>query len=186
VGAVTNLLLAWGEGDESALRELTPLVHDELRRIARGYMKGERPNRTIQTTALVNEAYLRLVNCSRVRWQDRVHFFAVSARLMRRVLVDLARSARFQKRGGDAERVTLTDNVAGGTDKPAEILALDAALNALASLDERKSRVVELEFFGGLTTDEIAAVLDVSPQTVLRDWGLARAWLRRQIEDGTP
>jgi RNA polymerase sigma-70 factor, ECF subfamily len=166
VGAVTNLLLAWGEGDESALRELTPLVHDELRRIARGYMKRERPGGTIQTTALVNEAYLKLVNCSRVRWQDRVHFFAVSARLMRRILVDLASSACYQKRGGGAERVTLNDNLAGGTDKPAEILALDAALNALARIDERKSRVVELKFFGGLTSDEIAAVLGVSPQTV--------------------
>jgi RNA polymerase sigma-70 factor, ECF subfamily len=180
--AVTDLLLAWSAGDESALERLTPLVHQELRRIARGYMRRERPGLTLQTTALVNEAYLKLVNCSLVRWQDRAHFFAVSARVMRRVLVDLARSHQYQKRGAGAQRITLTESLVAGSARGADVLALDCALESLAQFDERKSRVVELKFFGGLTTDEIAQVLQVSPQTVLRDWGLARSWLRREIE----
>jgi RNA polymerase sigma-70 factor (ECF subfamily) len=159
-------------------------VEQELRRLARGYMKRERSGHTLQTTALVNEAYLKLVNCSLVRWHDRAHFFAVSARLMRQILIDLARSHQYQKRGAGAERVTLSDSLNPGSQKGEDLLELDVALQALAKFDLRKSRVVELKFFGGLTTDEIAEVLQVSPQTVLRDWGLARSWLRREMGSG--
>ena len=180
--AVTDLLLAWGAGDRSALERLTPLVHQELRRLARGFMRRERAGHTLQTTALVNEAYLKLVNCSLVRWQDRAHFFAVSARLMRQILIDLARSHQYQKRGGGAERVTLSESLTAASETGEDLLALDAALESLAQFDLRKSRVVEMKFFGGLTTDEIAEVLQVSPQTVLRDWSIARSWLRREME----
>ena len=179
--AVTDLLLAWGAGDSGALERLTPLVHQELRRLARGYMGRERPGHTLQTTALVNEAYLKLVNCSLVRWQDRAHFFAMCARLMRQILVDLARAREYGKRGGGAERITLDENVAAGVETGADVLALDLALDELKSFDERKCRVVELKFFAGLNTDEIAEVLGVSPQTVLRDRSLAKAWLRRNM-----
>jgi len=179
---VTVLLRAWREGDETALAELLPLVHDELRRIARRCLRGERANRSVQATELVNEAFLRLVDVQHIDWQDRTHFLAMSARLMRRVLVDLARSRRADKRGGGAVRVTLSDAERGGALAPdTDMIRLDDALHALAILDDRKCRVVELRFFGGLTVDESAAALQVSSKTVLRDWEFARAWLQREL-----
>ena len=174
---VTVLLKAWREGDETALEALMPLVHDELRRIARRCLHGQRANHSVQATELVNEAYLRLVDVQQVDWQNRTHFLAMSARLMRRVLVDLARSRDADKRGGGAVRVTLNDAAIGGVTPDADVIRLDDALQALAALDDRKSRVVEMRFFGGLTVDEIAVALDVSSKTVLRDWEFARAWL---------
>ena len=158
-----------------------PLVHDELRRIARRCLYGERANHSVQATELVNEAFLRLVDVQHVDWQNRTHFLAMSARLMRRVLVDLARSRSADTRGGGAVRVTFDDAVIGGVAPDADVLRLDDALKALAALDERKSRVVELRFFGGLTNDETALVLQVSSKTVLRDWEFARAWLQREL-----
>ena len=180
------LLRAWREGDETALDALMPLVHEELRRIARRCLYGERPNHSVQATELVNEAYLRLVDVQHVDWQNRTHFLAMSARLMRRVLVDLARTRGADKRGAGAVRVTLDDAVIGGVAPEADVIRLDDALYALAALDERKSRVVELRFFGGLTVDETALALQVSSKTVLRDWEFARAWLQRELtrEDG--
>ena len=175
------LLRAWREGDETALDALMPLVHDELRRIARGCLHGERANHSVQATELVNEAYLRLVDVRQVDWQDRTHFLAMSARLMRRVLVDLARSQGADKRGGRAVRVTLDEAAIGGVAPDADVIRLDDALQALAALDDRKSRVVELRFFGGLTADETAVALQVSSKTVLRDWEFARAWLQREL-----
>ena len=175
------LLRAWREGDETALDALMPLVHDELRRIARGCLHGERANHSVQATELVNEAYLRLVDVRQVDWQDRTHFLAMSARLMRRVLVDLARSRGADKRGGGAVRVTLDEAAIGGVAPDADVIRLDDALQALAALDGRKSRVVELRFFGGLTADETAVALQVSSKTVLRDWEFARAWLQREL-----
>ena len=175
------LLRAWREGDETALDALMPLVHDELRRIARGCLHGERANHSVQATELVNEAYLRLVDVRQVDWQDRTHFLAMSARLMRRVLVDLARSRGADKRGGGAVRVTLDEAAIGGIAPDADVIRLDDALQALAALDDRKSRVVELRFFGGLTADETAVALQVSSKTVLRDWEFARAWLQREL-----
>jgi len=175
------LLKAWREGDETALEALMPLVHDELRRIARRCLYGERANRSVQATELVNEAYLRLVDVQHVDWQNRTHFLAMSARLMRRVLVDLARSRGADKRGGGAVLVTLDDAAIGGMTPDADVIRLDDALHALAALDDRKSRVVELRFFGGLTVDETAVALQVSSKTVLRDWEFARAWLQREL-----
>ena len=175
------LLRAWREGDETALDALMPLVHDELRRIARRCLHGERANHSVQATELVNEAYLRLVDVRQVDWQDRTHFLAMSARLMRRVLVDLARSRAADKRGGGAVRVTLDEAAIGGVAPDADVIRLDDALQALAALDDRKSRVVELRFFGGLTVDETAVALQVSSKTVLRDWEFARAWLQREL-----
>jgi RNA polymerase sigma factor (TIGR02999 family) len=172
--------LEWRAGDETALARLTPLVHQELQRIARNCMRGERAHHSLQATALVHEAYLRLVDAQHVNWQNRAHFLAMAARLMRRILVDIARKRRFQKRGGDAMRVSL-DAALPTSEKGQDLVALDDALHALAKLSERKSRVVELRFFGGLSVAETAAVLDVSPQTVMRDWKLARAWLRREL-----
>jgi RNA polymerase sigma-70 factor, ECF subfamily len=180
-GSVTRLLHSWRAGDETALAELTPLVHQELQRIARHCMRRERAHHSLQATALVHEAYLRLVNTQQVNWQNRAHFLAIAARLMRRVLVDLVRARRYQKRGGDPLRVSLSDELVTSA-KSHDLVALDEALEALAALHERKSRVVELRFFGGLSIEETAAVLDVSPQTVMRDWKLARAWLRRELE----
>jgi RNA polymerase sigma factor (TIGR02999 family) len=179
----TALLLAWGNGDQAALNELIPLVHQELRRLAHGYMAAERTGHTLQTTALINEAYLRLVECRKVRWQDRAHFLAVSANLMRRILVDFARSRRYQKRGGGARTVTLNEALDFSPRSP-DLVAIDDALLALAEIDPRRSRVVELKFFGGLNVDEIAEVLEVSPQTVLRDWRLAKSWLARELKRG--
>jgi RNA polymerase sigma-70 factor, ECF subfamily len=178
---VTVLLKAWREGDETALEALLPLVHDELRRIARRCLYGERANHSVQATELVNEAYLRLIDVQHVDWQNRTHFLAMSARLMRRVLVDLARSRDADKRGGGAVRVTLDDAALGGLVPDADVIRLDDALQALAALDDRKSRVVELRFFGGLTVEETALALQVSSKTVLRDWEFARAWLQREL-----
>jgi RNA polymerase sigma-70 factor, ECF subfamily len=178
---VTVLLRAWREGDDTALGALMPLVHDELRRIARRCLYGEHASHSVQATELVNEAFLRLVDVQHVDWQGRTHFLAMSARLMRRVLVDLARSRDADKRGGGAVRVTLDDAAIGGVAPEADVIRLDDALQALAALDERKSRVVELRFFGGLTVDETAVALEVSSKTVLRDWEFARAWLQREL-----
>jgi RNA polymerase sigma factor (TIGR02999 family) len=178
---ITDLLLAWSNGDQTALEKLTPLVYRELRRLARLYLRGERAGHTLQTTALVNEAYLRLINASRMQWQNRAHFFAVSAQLMRHILVDFARSRRSIKRWNKARRVSLDEALAISVERSAEMVALDDALTALAELDERQSKVVELRFFGGLTEDEIAEVLKVSPSTVGKDWSLARAWLLREM-----
>ena len=178
---VTGLLRAWSSGDESALERLVPLVYDELRRLARRYMAGERSGHTLQTTALVNEAYLRLVDARSVRWQNRTHFFAISAQLMRRILVDYARSRQTHKRGGDTIHVDLDEASTVASDRAPDLVALDDALKELASFDERKARVVELRFFGGLSVEETAEVLKVSADTVLRDWRLAKAWLLREI-----
>jgi len=178
---VTQLLKAWTAGDEQALEKLAPMVYRQLHRIAQRYMAGQRSDHTLQTSALVNEVYLRLVDCGQVRWQDRAHFFAVSAQLMRRILVDFARSRGYQKRGGAVVRISLEDVASVCNEPDANLLALDEALKALAVMDERKSRVVELRFFGGLSTEEAAAVLGVSTDTVLREWRLARAWLLREL-----
>jgi RNA polymerase sigma-70 factor, ECF subfamily len=180
---VTGLLLAWRKGDEDALNELIPLVHEELRRIARRCMAGERAGHSLQATALVNEAYLRLIDVQRVDWQNRAHFLAMTARLMRRILVDVARSRGYQKRGGGAVRVTF-DAALVVTDEPGQdLVALDDALAALATVDERKARVIELRFFGGLSVEETASVLAVSVDTVMRDWKLAKAWLQRELRN---
>ena len=175
------LLRAWREGDETALDALMPLVHAELRRIAHRCLYGERANHSVQATELVNEAFLRLVDIQHIDWQNRTHFLAMSARLMRRVLVDLARSRGADKRGGGAVRVTLDEEAIGGLAPDPDVLRLDDALQALAALDDRKSRVVEMRFFGGLTADETAFALNVSSKTVLRDWEFARAWLQREL-----
>src|SRR6266545_1093936 len=178
---VTELLLAWGKGDRSALDELVPVVHQELRRLARLQMRGERDNHTLQTTALVNEAFLRLVDLRRIRWQDRAHFLALSARLMRRILVDHARSRSYQKRGAGAIAVTLEDTLVASPEPGADLVALDDALADLARVDARKCQVVELRFFGGLSVEETAEALKISPETVMRDWRLAKVWLLREI-----
>jgi len=178
---ITDLLLAWSKGDQTALEKLTPLVYQELHRLARCYLRGEHSGHTLQTTALVHEAYLRLVEASRMRWQNRAHFFAVSAQLMRHILVDFARARRNLKRGGGAEQVSLDEALTISPERSAELVALDEALTALARLDERQSKVVELRFFGGLTEAEIAEVLQVSPRTVSGDWNLARSWLLREL-----
>jgi RNA polymerase sigma factor (TIGR02999 family) len=184
--AVTELLRAWSDGDDGALEQLVPLVEAELRRLARGYMARERPDHTLQTTALVNEAFVRLTDARQVRWQDRAHFLGISARLMRRVLVDYARRRGFQKRGGGAQRVTLRDDLVRTPDQACDVVALDRALEALAKVDLRKSRIVELRFFGGLSVDETAEVLVVSPDTVKRDWRLAKLWLLRELHGERP
>jgi RNA polymerase sigma factor (TIGR02999 family) len=181
--AITELLLAWGNGDESALERLMPMVYAELRRLAHHYMNRERGGHTLQTTALVNEAYLKLIDSSRVRWQNRAHFFAVSAQLMRRILVDFARSRHYQKRGGAARQVSLDEALVVSAARGDDLVALDDALTALAAIDKRKSEVVELRFFGGLSVEETAEVLKVSPDTVMRDWRLAKAWLLRELSN---
>jgi RNA polymerase sigma-70 factor (ECF subfamily) len=178
---VTRLLLAWGQGEERALEKLMPLVYGELRRVAHRYMKGERPEHTLQTTALVHEAYLRLVDSKKVRWQNRAHFFALSAQLMRRILVDFARSRRSLKRGAAAQRVTLDEALMVSPEQGQDLVELDEALKALAVMDSRKGQVVELRFFGGLTVEETAEVLKVSAGTVLLEWNKARAWLMREL-----
>jgi RNA polymerase sigma factor (TIGR02999 family) len=178
---VTALLLSWGRGDEAALERLVPLVHAELHRIAMRVMRGERPGHSLQATALVNEAYLRLVDVRRVHWQDRHHFLSMAARLMRRVLVDHARSRRYKKRGGGVVPIALDDHLDIAQDRGRDLVALDEALTALAAVDERKSRVIELRFFGGLTVEETASVLNVSVDTVMRDARLAKAWLQREL-----
>jgi RNA polymerase sigma factor (TIGR02999 family) len=181
---VTALLQAWSDGNPAALDQLIPLVYAELRRLARHYMHGERVSHTLQPTALVNEAYLRLLGLTRMRWQNRAHFFAMSARLMRRILVDHARSRRYGKRGGGARRTTF-DEATPMENGGADLIALDDALTALAGLDPRKSQVVEMRYFGGLTVQETAAVLHVSADTVMRDWKLAKVWLLRELERGS-
>jgi len=178
---ITGLLLAWSDGDSEALDRLTPLVHQELRRLAWGYLRGERAGHVLQTTALVNEAYLRLIDAGRMRWQNRAHFFAVSAQLMRHILVDFARARGSQKRGGEAAQVSLDEALTVAPERGSELIALDDALSSLAKLDERQSKVVELRFFGGLTDVEIAEVLKVSPRTVSGDWSMARSWLLREL-----
>ncbi|MBI1760326.1 MAG: sigma-70 family RNA polymerase sigma factor [Acidobacteria bacterium] len=181
--AVTELLLAWNSGDESALEKLMPLVYDELHRLAHRYLGGERAGHMLQTTALVNEAYLRLIDASRVQWQNRAHFFAVSAQLMRRVLVDFARARQYQKRGGGAQQVSLEEALVVSNERGAELIALDDALQTLAAADERASKVVELRFFGGFSIEETAEVLRVSPETVKRDWQWAKVWLLRELSN---
>jgi RNA polymerase sigma factor (TIGR02999 family) len=183
---ITELLQAWGNGDDGALEQLTPLVESELRRLARAYMRRERRDHTLQTTALVNEAFLRLTDARRVRWQDRAHFLVISARLMRRVLVDHARARGSGKRGGGAERVTLDEGVAASPEPGVDVLALDRALEALAAVDVRKSRVVEMRFFGGMSVEEAADALHVSPDTVKRDWRLAKLWLLHELDGEAP
>jgi RNA polymerase sigma factor (TIGR02999 family) len=178
---VTQLLQAWSEGDEQALGRLIPLVHKELHRLARRYMAGESPGHTLQTTALVNEAYLRLVDVKNVSWQNRAHFFGVSAQLMRRILVDLARSRHAVKRGGHANALSFEEALIASPERSADVVALDDALKVLASIDPRRSRVVELRFFGGLSVAEAAEVLKISPETVMHDWKLAKAWLLREL-----
>lgn len=178
---ITGLLLAWGQGDEAALEKLIPLVYDELHRLAHQQMNRERSGHTLQTTGLLNEAYLRLVDMRNVRWQNRAHFFAISARLMRRILVDFARSRNYLKRGGTVLHVSLDETLAISADKGADFIALDDALNALAELDPRKSKVVEMRFFGGMSVEETAEVLNVSPETVMRDWKTAKIWLLREL-----
>jgi len=188
---ITRLLRAWGRGDEAALERLTPIVYDRLHRMARGYMRGERPGHTMQATALVNEAFLRLLDARDLDWADRAHFFAVSARVMRRILVDAARSRAALKRGGGVKRVEhstaidLDDLPTPDTEMSAQVCALDEALNALAQIDPRRAQVVEFRFFGGLSVEETGQMLHVSPQTVMRDWRLARAWLARELSQSS-
>jgi RNA polymerase sigma-70 factor, ECF subfamily len=179
---ITQLLRAWGGGDEQALERLTPLVYDELRKSAKRQMARERDGHTLQTTALINEVYLRLVDLDGVGWQDRTHFFAICARLMRRILIDYARSRSYLKRGGDARRVTFDEALTVSADLYLDLVALEGALTKLGEVDSRKSSVVELRFFGGLSIKETATVLKVSSDTVTRDWNLAKAWLMREMD----
>jgi RNA polymerase sigma factor (TIGR02999 family) len=180
---VTQLLLAWGAGDEVALEQLVPVVYRELRGMARRYMAAERPNHTLQASALVNEAYLKLVDVRQMQWQNRAHFFGVCAQMMRRILVDFARRQRFLKRGGGARPVTFEERMVIPDAKTTNLPALDDALNALAAIAPRKVRVVELRFFAGLSVDETAEVLKVSPDTVVRDWRMAKVWLHRELRN---
>jgi RNA polymerase sigma factor (TIGR02999 family) len=177
----TALLLAWSRGDDAAFDELVPLIHGELHRIARRHMRLERPGHTLQATALVNEAYLRLIDVKQMKWQNRAHFLAMAARVMRRILVESARSRRFQKRGGGAQVEPLDEERIAAGEPGRDLVALDDALTALASMDPRKSHVVEMRFFGGLTVDETAEALHVSAETVRRDWRLAKAWLLSEL-----
>jgi RNA polymerase sigma factor (TIGR02999 family) len=178
---VTQLLKAWGSGDDNALERLTPVVENELHRIAHRCMAGESPGHTLQTTALVNEVYLRLVNVHAVSWQDRAHFFAISARMMRRILTDFARSRHYQKRGGGAVQVSFDEALVVAPEKNADIMALDQALTRFAALYPRQSQVVELRFFGGLEVEEAAEALKISPETIKRDWRFAKSWLLRAM-----
>ncbi|MDT7816960.1 MAG: hypothetical protein QOJ42_6876 [Acidobacteriaceae bacterium] len=183
MGDISTLLHAWSGGNGSALEMLTPIVYDELHRLARHYMRGERAGHSMQSTELVNEAYMRLVDYKRMHWQDRAHFFAVSAQLMRRILVEHARRHN-PKRGGGVEHVSLEAVASVDASRTTDLVALDDAMNALAQLDPRKARVVEMRFFGGLSVEEIAEVLKVAPVTVMRDWSTARAWLYRELTGG--
>jgi RNA polymerase sigma factor (TIGR02999 family) len=180
---ITRLLKAWGEGDPAALERLAPLIYDELHRIAGRYMHREEPGNTLQTTALLNQAWLNLLAGAPVAWQDRAHFFAVSSQIMRRILVDAARARRSGKRSGGVRHFQLNESIDAAPPRDAELVALDDALTSLAKFDTRKARVVEMRFFGGLSVEETAAVLKISPQSVLRDWKLARAWLKREISE---
>lgn len=181
---ITELLLAWRQGEQGALDQLLPAVYAELRRLAHRYVRGERRGATLNTSALVNEAYLRLVDSSRVHWRDRAHFFAVSAQLMRRILVDAARMRNSRKRQAEGHRIPLEAALDAYEHRSGDLVALDDALNALTTVDERKARVVELRFFGGLTAADTAEVLGVSEDTVLRDWRLAKGWLLRELTRG--
>jgi RNA polymerase sigma factor (TIGR02999 family) len=183
--SITQLLLAWSNGDQAALEQLVPQVYQELRRQAEFYLRQERPGHLLQPTALVNEAYLRLIDCDNIQWQNRAQFFAVAAQLMRRILVDFARARDYAKRGGGLQQVSLADAAIAPHQKVADLVALDDALNTLAELDPRQSRVVELRFFGGLNLEEIAEVLKVSVGTVRRDWSLAQAWLFNELKHDT-
>jgi RNA polymerase sigma-70 factor (ECF subfamily) len=182
---VTGLLLAWGRGDEEALQKLIPVVYEQLHAAASRYLANERPGHTLQTTALIHETYLRLVNVRKVKWQNRAQFHAICARLMRRILIDFARSHGYQKRGGGAPHVSFDEALLVTARTDANLLALDDALNRLAQVDERKSRVVELRFFGGLNVKETAGVLKISPDTVMRDWKIAKVWLLRDLRGGS-
>jgi len=182
--AVTKLLIAWNNGDQNARDELMPLVYDELHRLAHQYMARERQSHTLQTSGLVNEAFLRLVDQRDVHWQNRAHFFGIAAQMMRRVLVDYARNRRYAKRGGGARQVSLDEALIVSEERTAEVVALDEALKHLLKFDSRKSQIVELRFFGGLSIEETAKILNVSTGTVMRDWTLAKAWLRREMTDG--
>lgn len=181
---VTRMLLNWGQGDQAALERLIPLVYDELRRLAHRYMQRERAGHTLQTTALVNEAYLRLVDQRKANFKNRAHFFAICANIMRRILVDYARSRRYRKREGEARKVSLEEAAALSSERAAEVLAVDEALGKLASIDPRKSQIIELRFFGGLTIEETAEVIGASHATIEREWNMARAWLYREIGRG--
>ncbi len=183
---VTQLLVAWSHGDQAALDRLLPMVYDELHRLAHRYMRRENPGHSLQTTALVHEAYLRLTEGKPVNWQNRTHFFAVSANVMRRILVDIANANGAQKRGGNLHHVPLDEALVISEDREADLVALDDALNALAKIDARKSQVIELRFFGGLSVEETAEALKVSPDTVLRDWRLAKSWLMRELSGKNP
>lgn len=183
-GNITELLIAWCDGDQSAPEKLMPLVEKNLHQIAGRYMRRENPSHTLQTTALVNEAYIQLVDQRKTRWQNRAHFFGIAAGIMRRILLNYARDRRRDKRGGGVKRVPLSEVAIMSEERSEELIALDWALRKLESVDERKSRVVELRYFGGLSVEETAAFLKVSPMTAARDWKLARAWLRREIERG--
>ena len=180
---VSTLLRAWSDGDRNALDQLTPIVYEELRRLARQYMRRERPGHSLQTSALVNEAYVKLVDCTHMQWQNRAHFFAVSAQLMRRILVDHARR-RNLKRGADVQHVSLDEAAMVGGGRAANMVALDDAMNALAQIDARKAQVVEMRFFGGLSVEETSEVLKISSVTVMRDWRTAKAWLYRELTGG--
>jgi RNA polymerase sigma factor (TIGR02999 family) len=180
---VTQLLVAWGQGDSAALDRLVPLIHSELRRIARRQMGNERVGHTLQPTALVNEAYLRLVDIKQVQWQDRAHFFAMSSRVMRRVLVDAARARGYKKRGAGAPKVSFDEGLIASPQRTPDIVALDEALEALAAFDPRKSQVVEMRFFGGLSNGEVAEALGVSERTVKRDWTMAKLWLLKELRN---
>ena len=182
--SVTQLLLAWRQGDEAALDQLIPLVYQKLRRMARHYMAGQRPNHTLQPTGLINEAYMRLIDCQLVNWKDRAHFFAVSAQMMRRVLVEFARSGQYQKRGGGAQKTSFDEGLIAFRQRGQDLLALDDALQAFASSFPRQSKVVELRFFGGLSVEETAEVLDISAITVMRDWQFAKSWLAHELKKG--
>ena len=183
--AITRLLVGWRGGDQAALEQLIPLVHDELRRLARRHMAHERVGHTLQATALVNEAFVRLIDVQQVKWQDRAHFFAMSSRLMRRILVDFARSKGYQKRGGGAQKVSLDEALVVTNEAGHDLVGLDDALNALAAFDSRKAQVVEMRFFGGLSVEETAEALKVSVDTVMRDWKLAKAWLLRELKQSS-
>ena len=178
---ITKLLVDWRNGDQEALDQLMPLVYEELRRMANHYMRNERKGHTLQTSALVNDAYLRLVDHENIDWQNRSHFFGLAAQAMRRILVDHARSRNYQKRGGNAERVSLDEAANFAEERATELIALDEALQELAKLDPRKSRIVEMRYFGGLTGEETAEVLGISTATVARDWETAKAWLLREL-----
>lgn len=180
---VTRMLLDWSNGDKAALDKLVPVVYEELRRLASYYMRRERPGHTLQTSALVNEAYMRLVDYRQMQWQSRAHFFAVAAQAMRRVLVDHARKQRFAKRGGGAVKVSLDESLAVSQKQAADLIALDDALTGLEAIDARKCRIVELRYIGGLNIEETAEVLDISPATVQREWRAAKAWLYRAIKE---